>query len=681
MNAPTNLALGRALEHFKARRMQEVLACTAEALDANPSEASAWYLRGAALHTLQCHREAVDACRRALDLGMDMAELYLCLGTSLWLSGHTAEAIPVLEDAVDRKPALAAAHLTLGTALRDNGRFEEAVPAFRKAVELDLNLAAGHQGLGLALMGLGKFSEAVQAFKWALRLPGDHHGARTNMGICLTHLDRHEEAVASLRAALTLKDDPSTRISLSNALKGAGQVGEAIEHLRAVLDIDPEFAPAHNNLGTAMQAQGLMESAADCYRAAIDIDPTRSRSLSNYLFAQHFMEGVTEAELAKAHAEWEERYADPLRDTWPDTPRAPVDAARPLRLGFVSPDMCRHPVGWLMVRVLEGLRGKAELLVYSDRGGKDDLTARMMTSTTQWRDVHGVPDEVLAKRIRNDRVDVLFDLAGHTGGGRLLTFARKPAPLQVTWIGYEGTTGLKAMDGLIADRHVVPPGSEVHYVERVLRMPDGYVCYNPPPEAPEVGPLPCLESGHVTFGSFSNPSKITSQVVTTWAEVLRGVPGSRMILKYRGLHDAATRKRFEKLFAAEGIELDRLDFEGATPHPAALAAYNRVDIALDPFPFSGSLTSLEALWMGVPVVTFPGKSFASRHTVSHLSTIGLTEPIAADIPGYVERAVSLASDRTWLTSCRAGLRDKMSASPLMDGERFATALLELLRTL
>ena len=287
-------------------------------------------------------------------------------------------------------------------------------------------------------------------------------------------------------------------------------------------------------------------------------------------------------------------------------------------------------------------------------------------------------DQRPAEQIQADRIDVLFDLAGHTAHNRLLVFARKPAPIQITWIGYEGTTGLAAMDYLLADRYVIPEGSQGYYRERVLRMPEGYLCYDPPAAAPPVGPLPSLQAGHVTFGSFNNPAKITPHVVAVWAEILRRLPTARLVLKYGWLGDKTVKQRYLDLFAAHDVAPHRLELLPSSSYSEYLATYQQVDVALDPFPFSGSATTCEALWMGVPVITCPMETFASRHSLSHLAGVGLTELVARDLDEYVELAVSLAGDLPRLAGLRAGLREQMAASPLCDGKRFATNLATIL---
>jgi predicted O-linked N-acetylglucosamine transferase (SPINDLY family) len=393
----------------------------------------------------------------------------------------------------------------------------------------------------------------------------------------------------------------------------------------------------------------------------------------------HYRAGVNLIELAEAHAEFDRRHGAPLRSSWKPHENSRTHD-RPLRLGFLSSDFGQHPVGYFLIRVLENLEQcGGEIICYSDRIPQDELTSRFQTASTTWFNVAPLSDERLAQQIREDRIDILFDLAGHTARNRLLVFARKPAPIQITWIGYVGTTGLDAMDYIVADRHEIPAAAEKHYCEKVLRMPDGYVCYDPPGYAPPVSPLPAEKNGWVTFGCFNNPSKITAQVVETWAKILIRVPRSRVLLKYRGMNDSSVVDRFSEIFAVHGVDTDRLTFLGRSSHEELLREYRNIDIALDPFPYSGGLTTCEALWMGVPVITCPGETFASRHSLSHLSNVGLTETVARDLSEYVELASGLANDLPRLSKWRAELRERMSSSPLCDGPRFAGNLMDLLR--
>jgi predicted O-linked N-acetylglucosamine transferase (SPINDLY family) len=318
-----------------------------------------------------------------------------------------------------------------------------------------------------------------------------------------------------------------------------------------------------------------------------------------------------------------------------------------------------------------------EVVCYSDTAKPDAMTARIRARAALWRETIGFPEEALAAQIRADRVDILFDLAGHTADNRLPVFARKPAPIQITWLDYVGTTGLAAMDYLLADARQVPPGAETFYREKILRMPGDYICYDPPADAPEPGPLPALSRGGVTFGNFSALTKVTSEVLAVWAEILRQVPGSRLILKNRVALEPDTQTRLRALLP--GIAPERVEFRGWSPPAEAMAMYGEVDLALDTFPYNGGLTVCEALWMGVPVITCPGETFASRHGFAHLTAAGFPETIAQDTKDYVEKAVAWATYLPRLAAARAELRDRVTASGLCDGPRFAADFAQLIR--
>jgi predicted O-linked N-acetylglucosamine transferase (SPINDLY family) len=673
-------ALAIAIRHHQAGRLQVAEQLYRQILAAAPNHADAIHLLGLVAHQVGKHEMAVEYIRRAIGLNGNAAVLHNSLGNALKDQGKLDEAIACYRRALELKPDYAEAHGNLGSALKNRGNPDEVVACYRRVLELKPDDAAAYNNLGAALKVQGKPGEALACWRRALELNPDYPEAHNNLGAALRDQGKLEEAVACWRRALELKPDyPEAHYNLGAALHDQGKLLEAVACYRRALELKPDFAEAHSNLGNALKDQGMPDEALACYRRALELRPDYAEAHSNLLFALHYGAGVTPAGLADAHAEYDRRQAAPLRGA--TGPHAGArNGNRPLRLGFVSPDLARHPVGYFLVRVLENLCGdQQETICYSDRIVEDGLTHRLHAAATQWRDVFGMSDQRLAEQIRADRIDILFDLAGHTAHNRLLVFARKPAPIQVTWAGYVGTTGLRAMDYLLADRCQVPEGSEHYYREQVLRMPDGYVCYDPPAYAPGVATLPALERGQATLGCFNNPAKITPQVVEVWAKLLGRLPSARLVLKFKGWSDPGVARRFGELFAAHAVDPGRLEFLGYSPHDELLAAYQRIDLALDPFPYSGGLTTCEALWMGVPVVTCPGATFASRHAMSHLSSVGLTETIAGDLDEYVEVAVSLAGDLPRLAALRAGLRPRMAASPLCDGKRFAAGLMSLLR--
>lgn len=671
--------LGNALRELGRPADAEPVLRRAVAL--RPDSAEAHNNLGTALETQGKTDEATDCYRLALAIRPDFAEALGNLGRALRARGDSAAAIDCLHRAVALRPDLAGAQYSLAVALDELGDRDAAIDAYRRAVALRPAFAEAWNNLGNALRASVRLEESVESYRRALASRSDFAAAHYNLGLALGDLGRLDEAVSSFRLALELQPDlAEAHVDLGNALKNRGELHLAVESYQRALALRPDLAAAHNNLGNALRDQGLLNEALACYRRAIERDPGRTTAHSNLLDTMQYVAGITPADLAEAHAEFDRRHAARLapaaRESHPITIRS-----GPLRLGFVSSDLGRHPVGSFLVRVLENLAAEGiETVCYSDRPVKDDLTHRLQAAATAWRDVLGLTDERLTEIIRADRIDVLFDLAGHTAGNRLLVFARRAAPVQITWIGYEGTTGLSAMDYLIADRLVIPPGDERFHRERVLRMPDGYLCYDPPASAPAVVPPPCLSSGSPTFGSFSNPAKVTPGAIAAWARILGKTPGARLIWKYRGLDDPIVRARFLGVFAAAGVGPDRLDLRPWSTYSDYLATYAEVDVALDTFPFSGSATTCEALWMGVPVVTLPGATFASRHTLSHLTQVSLTETIAANLDEYIELAAALANAPDRLAALRSGLRERMAASPLCDGRRFAAQLVALLGT-
>ena len=695
-------------------KIDEAVACYRRALQIKPDYTKAHSNLGNALHEQGKIDEAVASYQRALQIKPDFADVHNNLGNALQEQGKIDEAVDCYQRVLQIKPDYAEAHFNLGNALREQGKLDQSMACYQRSLQIRPDYVDAHNNLGNALTEQRKFNEAVDSFQRALQIKPDYADAHNNLGNTLKEQGNLDKAVASHRRALQIKPDfteahynlgnafqeqgkldeamdcyqralqikpdyAEACSNLGNTFKTQGRLSEAAAAYRSALQIKPDFAEAHNNLGNAFKDQGKLNEAVACFQRALELKPDYAAAYHNQLTTLNYRTGVQLNELAEAHAEFDRRHAAPLRTSWQPHENT-RDHDRPLRLGFLSPDFGKHPVGYFLIRVLENLkRRECEIIGYSDRTRQDEMTSRIQRATTTWSDVALWSDEQLAQKIRADRIDILFDLAGHTARNRLLVFARKPAPIQITWIGYVGTTGLDAMDYIVADRHEIPDAAEKHYCERVLRMPDGYVCYDPPEYAPPVSTLPAEKGGCVTFGNFNNPAKITSQVIEVWAKILTRVADSRLVLKYNGMNDSSVVDRFSEICAGYGVDTDRLTFLGRSPHEKLLGEYQKIDIALDPFPYSGGLTTCEALWMGVPVITCPGETFASRHSLSHLSNVGLTETVARDLADYVELASGLANDLPRLAKWRAELRERMAASPLCDGPGFAGNLMNQLR--
>jgi protein O-GlcNAc transferase len=569
------------------------------------------------------------------------------LGVVAHQCGQQDAAIRLIQQAIAIDSRQAKFHNSLGSVYQAAGHSVAAAACYREAIQLDSAYPEGHNNLGKALLDLGRPHEALGPLEKAVRIKPDYAGAHNNLGIALKALGHLTEAAAAFRRATTLR---------------------------------PDFWEAYFQWGNLLKDQGHAADAIEQYEHVLTVEPLAYTTQSNLLCTLQYRDGISLEELATAHARFDRVFGEPLR-----AQIAPHsndrDPDRPLRLGFVSADLHGHPVGFFVVRMFEHLdRRQAEAVCYHTGQTDDHITARIRAAAAQWREARGWSDDRLVQAIRDDAIDVLFDLSGHTRDNRLPVFARKPAPIQITWAGYVGTMGLRTIDYLLADRHQVPPEAEPHYVERILRMPDGYVCYEPPSSAPPVAPLPALRTGRVTFGSFNNQVKVGSRTVETWSRILQRVPRSRLVLKYYAMSHPEVSGRLRGMFADHGIAPERLVFLGSSSHVRQLEHYGEVDIALDPFPYGGGLTTLEALWMGVPVVTRPGETFAGRHSLSHLSSVGLTTTIARDLDDYVEIAAGLAADLPALARLRAGLRERMAASSVCDGERFTRDFERIVRS-
>ena len=426
---------------------------------------------------------------------------------------------------------------------------------------------------------------------------------------------------------------------------------------------------------------GKGDDAIKSFREALRIDPDFDIAQSNLLFSLTYRTdqgAVSMLEEARRYGDLVARQARPFT-VWPNSP----DPARRLRVGFVSGDLRNHAVGYFAEGVLAAIASLAgdrvEIFGYPTHFVTDAITERIRASCSGWHSAVRLSDEKLAQRIRDDRIDILIDLSGHTEHNRLSMFAWKPAPVQASWLGYLATTGVAAIDYIIADPWTLPESDEVNFTEKIWRLPESYLCFTPPDMDAQVTPLPALTNRRITFGSFNNLTKVNDEVVALWARLLKAVPDSQLFLKAKQFEEASGRQSIVERFGAHGIDAERLVLAGFVAITEYLIPYQRVDIALDPFPYPGITTSVESLWMGVPVLTLAGKTFMSRQGVGLLTNAGLPEWIAADADDYVARAVAHAADLDRLASLRSRLRQQMLASPIFDSARFANHFATALR--
>lgn len=564
----------------------------------------------------------------------------------------------------------------LGIAAHQQGQHAAALSFYDRALAVRPEDPEYLCNRGLTLHAIGKLEDAVATYRRALSIDPKRGVVLSNLGAVLCDLGEPAAALTVLQEALAQQPEPANaRYNYGNALYALDRLGEAIEAYRQALRREPNNALVFSNLGVALKDHGEIDEAIACLQRSVALAPRSPVLHSKLLAALHYHPRTTLERLCHAHAEFDRLHAAPLRCTAP-----PTRSDGPIRLGFVSPHFARHPVGRFLIRPLEHLdRTQFSVTCYSDTRNPDAMTDRLRAAAHAWHETAALSDAELTERIRADGLDILFDLAGHTSSHRLSVFARRAAPVQISWLDYVGTTGLAAMDYLLADPREIPPESERWYREKVLRMPHDYICFDPPEDAPPVNALPALAAGHITFGSFNIVSKTTPEIVAVWSRILQRLPGARMVLRNRGFDDVPTAARYRRLFAEHGIAEERLELHGWCPAESLLGHYHCIDLALDTWPYNGGLSTCEALWMGVPVVTCPGETFCSRHGLAHLTAAGWTAGIARDLDDYVERAVALAGDLPRLERTRSDLRGIVQASPLCDGARFAADFAKLLR--
>lgn len=556
------------------------------------------------------------------------------------------------------------------------GDLAAARSATGEALALDAAVPEAWMLQGVLARAAGEVTQARRAYEEALRLRPAYAEARFNLANLLAQTGENEAALAQFEQAVALRPDfAAAWAGLGTQRLQVNRVLQAMAAYQQAVRLEPADAGHWNNLGKACWVAGEVESAVAAFRQSLQLRPDNVQAHDNLLTLLHYDPRSDAATLLAEHRHWQAQHAATVMPL-PPAPSLPVAArtepAR-LRLGLVSWNFRRDAAGCFIASLLEGLDRKAfEVYVYADNPGGDAYTAHFRELADAWVESHPLDDAALAARVRADGVDIFIDLTGHTGRSRLLAFARRPAPVQVSGIGYEGTTGLAAMDWLMGDRHVTPRECDALCSERVLRLPFGFQCYFPPRDAPAVAPPPVLKNGFITFGSFNKPAKLNAGVLDTWAALLQLVPDARLLLKSAALADAGLCEVFRQRFEQRGIARSRVLFRGGSGYVEALSEYADMDIALDPFPFSGGATTCDALWMGVPVVTLRGQTFAANHTVSHLNAAGFAQWIAASPAEYVALATALARDVPGLADWRLHQRDLMAASPLCDARSYMT---------
>ncbi len=582
-------------------------------------------------------------------------------------------------------PGTAQAWFERGRQLQAARQWSAAEAAYRQALALDHTLWPARYEWGVTCFSQGRLAEAIDHVQQAIAQEGRYARAHAALGSFLGMVGRPRDAAASLQRAAELDPDVAeNHYNLGKAWQELNALTAAEDAYRQALKLDPRFTLAQLNLGSVLNEHGLMREGLALYRAAapqLD-DPALGSNLPMLL---NFSDSASDAEVYAAHAAYDQRHAQPLMPR----PRPPARNRQPqrrLRVGYLSRDFRTHSLGYFLLPILRHHhRQQFEVVAYCDNTHQDEATAQYRALSDHWLETHTLDDAALAQRIAEDGVDILFDLGGHTNRNRLLVMARQPAPIQVTYLGYPATTGLSAIDWRISDRWIDPPPApgaapaSPSSSEQPLRLQHGYFCYAPRADSPDVGPCPFEHNGHITLGALHQGSKLTPQVIAVWAQVLAGLPTARLCLQNAALHEARAQDRLRAAFAQHGVAPERLQFKPFAKAPHYLASYHGIDIALDSFPYNGGTTTCEALWMGVPVVSWCGTRHVSRLGASILHNLQLGDLVATSAPAYVQTVLTLAAAPERLRALRSGLRQRMAASPMMDHAGFTAELESALR--
>ncbi|MDB5896351.1 MAG: glycosyltransferase [Rhodoferax sp.] len=619
---------------------------------------------------------AIACYRRAVALAPEAVDSLVCLGFALTETGQWAEARVALQQARRLKPDHFDAAYLLGKACAQSRELAEAVPHYQHAISLQPAFEPAYRELFQVLRELGRYEAALQVLLRAEAVMPGSADLQQNLGFIHLLLHRSAEAESHSRKALAI--DPKNMDAHNNLgalLLSKGRFIEAEASARAACALAPASAVFRSNLGGCLLRQGRLAEAIDCFREAAPLDPRHIESGSNLLFALSAEPATPPSAYLAEARRMGERLSAVAGDPFTDWPAAGLRAARPLRVGFLSGHLSNGSIGYFLEGVLRHVHPAVLQLVAYDTDEKHDAThSRLRPLIPEWHGVRGMRAADLASKIRNDAVQILIDLNGHTDGNSLPVFALKPAPLQVSWLGYWASTGLPTMDVVLADPVCLPPKDHAHFTERVVDLPHTRLCFTPPTEPLPVGPLPALGQPAITFASYQALTKVHDGVLGVWARVLAAVPNARLHLTSHQVNDALFQQQFNAKLAAAGIDPARVRLSGPLPREAYLASYGQVDMVLDTFPYTGGTTTCEALWMGVPTLTLRGDSMISRQGASMLTCVGLPGWIAEDEDDYVAKAVAHANDLEGLKALRAGLRERALASPLFDARRFAKDL-------
>jgi len=596
-----NQTLNLAAQHHTNGRLPEAVTLYQQVLQADPNHPVALQLLGVTALQTGNNEDAVALISKAIAIKPDYADAHNNLGNAFKNMEKMDDALACYQKAISINPDYADAHSNLGTVLADQGRFEEAVASYDKAIAINPGYAEAHFNLANVLQELGNFDGAFSSFPKSLAIKPDNAEAHFNLGLALKKQEKVAEAMASFKTTISLNPDYAEAYSNLGAILADQQnFDEAEQCFLKVIAIRPDDAEAYNNLGITLRNLRRLDEADKSYRQALTIRPDYDEAHSNLIFLQDLIPAIDQVEQQAERRRWNDKFIKPLaKHIRPHDNKR--DPERPLRIGYVSADFYGHSASLGFAPLIsEHDREKFDVVCYDSNPVCDEVSKTLRGAATQWRDIKMRSDEELAGIIRDDAIDILVDLSGHTRGNRLKLFGYKPAPLQVTGIGHL-SPGISTIDYRLTTPLMTPPGEERIYPENPIYL-NTYCAYTPPHDSPPTGPPPCRKNGFITFGFLGRFSKASEDVLALWGRILRDVPGSRLLLKFGQLDDPAVQQDIKQTFASFGVTEDRLILLGKTDQRDHLEAYNLVDIVFDTFPHGGGITSMDSLWMGVPVL-------------------------------------------------------------------------------
>jgi predicted O-linked N-acetylglucosamine transferase (SPINDLY family) len=667
------------LAHNAMGQKPAAIACYRRALAINPGLPVILCNLASLLTDTGADLEAESCLRRALELMPEMAEAHQNLSALLKKLGRVDEAMHHTHMVVKIKPAFADGHFNLGLILLELNRREEAEICFRNTLALQPAHVLAHICLGNILASRGDVVNAELEYRQAIQFNPNATQAHIGLSSMFFEYGRLEEAEVLLRDVLKVNaDDWIAHSNLGPILTRLGRLDEAVASFERALQLKPGHAIAYNGLAVTLNRLGRQAEGEIALKKALQYDPNDVASYSNLLSTLNFRPEASSEEILEVARAFDSRFCAQYRQQWPVHANT-RDPGRRLRIGYVSPDFRHHAVAYFLEPILANHdKSQVEIFCYAEEKIADDFTARFRAMSDGWCSTRALSDDAMAQAIAADRIDIVVDLAGHSEGHRLLALARKPAPVQISYLGYPGTTGMAAIDYRIVDNYTVPPDmADLPYTESLLRMPDSLWCFRPTPDMPEPSPLPALKNGYLTFGSFNNFNKIDKGALELWAELLRNVPSSRLMMLTVPTGEA--RARLAKQFADLGVAAERLEFHGKLRFDEFHRKFLEVDISLDPLNVNGATTTCESLWMGVPVISLAEKRFLTRAGLSLLSAAGVPEFVARTRADYIHIAAELGRDPDKLADIRTNLRARLKASPLTNEKSFTRHLEGLYR--